>query len=292
MSMDHVDGHNLLFVVGCPRSGTTWVQRLLAAHPQVKTGQESNVFASYVGPQLRSWRRKLNITTGGRGGLGLACYLTEKEFLFALKAYLNLLMAPMLAQLQPGDIFLEKTPSHALFLLEILELLPKARFLHIVRNPRDVIASLLAASKSWGKTWAPSKVEQAAAVWITHVEAVKGASRLLRPDQFMEVSYEGLFSDQARTLRSILKFLNLDWDDENLAAAVATNSADSIKAQKGTKIEIGGEFFATMGSVAQEPSGFVRKGRPNVWREDLTVWERIRVYWALRKVSDIVSTYS
>jgi hypothetical protein len=43
-----------VFLVGCPRSGTTWVQRLLACHPGIATGQESNLFEMYIGPQLRS----------------------------------------------------------------------------------------------------------------------------------------------------------------------------------------------------------------------------------------------
>lgn len=41
-------GENIVFIVGSPRSGTTWLQRLLATHPQIKTGQESRIF-EYVG---------------------------------------------------------------------------------------------------------------------------------------------------------------------------------------------------------------------------------------------------
>ena len=119
-------GTNLAFIVGCPRSGTTWLQRLLAAHPQIKTGQESQLF-DYVGPQLRAWKKNLNSGADGRGGTGLACYLDEREFLAILKKYLGLLLAPMLKGLQPGQIFLEKTPGHALFVPEIAELLPQAK---------------------------------------------------------------------------------------------------------------------------------------------------------------------
>ncbi len=32
-------GQSLVFIVGCPRSGTTWLQRLLSCHPQIRTGQ-------------------------------------------------------------------------------------------------------------------------------------------------------------------------------------------------------------------------------------------------------------
>src|SRR5579872_7450610 len=81
-------GANLLFVVGCPRSGTTWVQRLLATHPCIRTGQESDLFDLYVGPQLRTWQQELTADSSGRGAVGLGCYFTDDEFRRTLKSYL------------------------------------------------------------------------------------------------------------------------------------------------------------------------------------------------------------
>jgi aminoglycoside phosphotransferase (APT) family kinase protein len=45
----------MVFLVGCPRSGTTWHQKLLASHPRIRSGEESHFFSLYVGPQLRAW---------------------------------------------------------------------------------------------------------------------------------------------------------------------------------------------------------------------------------------------
>src|ERR687886_1771642 len=104
-------GDSLVCIVGCPRSGTTWLQRLLAGHPSVRTGQESDVFDIYVGPQLRAWRRELDPASSGRGGVGLACYFDDDRFVRALRRYASELMEPMLGGLGPGEIFLEKTPS-------------------------------------------------------------------------------------------------------------------------------------------------------------------------------------
>src|SRR2546423_15469034 len=97
-------------VVGCPRSGTTWVQRLLASHPQVRTGQESDLFDLCVGPQLQAWRRELDGGSSGRGGVGLGCYFREDEFVPILKRYALDLLRPMVGGLQPGEVFVEKTP--------------------------------------------------------------------------------------------------------------------------------------------------------------------------------------
>jgi hypothetical protein len=45
-----------VFVVGSPRSGTTWLQLLLAQHPAVATHQETHLFHNYLGPLERAYR--------------------------------------------------------------------------------------------------------------------------------------------------------------------------------------------------------------------------------------------
>ena len=66
---------------------------------------------------------------------------------------------------------MEKTPSHALCISEIKRLLPQSRIIHILRDPRDVVTSLLAVSRSWGAAWAPKRATAAAALWADHVTA-------------------------------------------------------------------------------------------------------------------------
>src|SRR5271166_3282632 len=46
----------LVFLVGCARSGTTWLQLLLSQHPRVSTSQETNLFSVYMGPLWSSWQ--------------------------------------------------------------------------------------------------------------------------------------------------------------------------------------------------------------------------------------------
>ncbi len=157
----------MVFIVGAPRSGTTWLQRLLATHPRVRTGQESKLFRWYIAPQLRMWtmettREQNPETANGRGGTGLSCYFREEEFISVLKRYLWLLMQPMIGSLRSDELFVEKTPSHAFCIGEIKRLLPQSRIIHILRDPRDVVASLLAVSRSWGAAWAPKRATAAA----------------------------------------------------------------------------------------------------------------------------------
>src|SRR5207249_10186807 len=102
------------------------------------------------------------------------------------------LLEPMLGNLQSGELFLEKTPGHVLFVPEIRALLPEARFVHVLRDARDTVASLLGASRSWGGGWAPRQANQAAGTWVNHVQAARQAQRILSASQFFEVRYEAL----------------------------------------------------------------------------------------------------
>jgi hypothetical protein len=273
-------GSNLLFVVGCPRSGTTWIQRLLATHPCVRTGQESDLFDLYVGPQLRTWRQELAIDSSGRGGVGLACYFTDTEFRELLKDYVLRLLGPMVGNLQAGELFLEKTPSHVLYVEEIHSLLPRARFIHVLRDARDTVASLLSASRTWGRTWAPRRAGTAAATWVSHVEAGRQAQRALPAAQFFEVRYEAMHTCGLDVLRQLVGWLGLPWTDSEMRAALERNSPDAARAGQGTPIPLGGEFATSAGPVVREPDGFIRQARAGTWRHDLTFVEKLAVWRA------------
>jgi hypothetical protein len=271
-------GERFLFVVGCPRSGTTWVQRLLASHACVKTGQESDVFDLYVGPQLRAWRLEQREAQGGRGGVGLGAYFTQDQFLALLKDYSRQLMRPMTDALGPGEIFLEKTPSHVLFIDEILALYPRARFIHVLRDARDTVASLLGAAASWGADWAPRSARSAAGMWVNHVQAGLQASCALSPQQMLTVRYEDLHARGPAALQSMAHWLGLEWSDAELRRAWDANAPAAAKQGGGTPIPLGGAYGARSGPVVKEPAGFVRKAEVGSWRTDLSFRDRLQVW--------------
>jgi hypothetical protein len=269
------DGANLVFVVGCPRSGTTWVQRLLASHPCIRTGQESDLFDMYVGPLLRTWQQERRVDSSGRGSVGLSCYFTDAEFVRALKTYLVQLLGPMVGQLQPGELFLEKTPSHVMFVPEIHALLPRARFIHVLRDARDTVASLLSASRTWGRAWAPRRAAHAARTWVNHVQAGRQAQRALPAAQFFEVRYETLHASGLDVLCDVVDWLGVTWTAADLQAALERNSPDAARAGQGTPIPLGGEFA---GGIVKEPEGFIRQARAGTWRQDLSLVDKVEVW--------------
>ena len=282
--MTEYTGRNLVFIVGCPRSGTTWLQKLLASHPQIRSGEESHFFDMYIGPQLRSWRGQFKeLSAVGAGHLvGPPAYFREAEFMHIVRNYLLELLGPMVRPLGPGELFVEKTPSHVLFIPDIKQLLPDSKIIHIVRDPRDVVASLLAVSRSWGSTWAPERARIAAHVWRQHVRAAREAAKNLSADEFYEITYENLWNSTEDSLSALSGFLGLRWDRDAIRSAIEANRPEAMKSG-GTPIPVYGEVAEQIGSVAKLPQGFVRKARPHGWKRELSLLQKLRVWRVVRE---------
>lgn len=89
---------------------------------------------------------------------------------------------------------------------------PKAQFVHIVRDGRDVASSQITEHGTWGA----GSVEEAARIWSTLLAKVaKEAGR----HPVHEIRYERLVLDPEAALRPLLAFLGVDWTEEVLRHA-------------------------------------------------------------------------
>jgi hypothetical protein len=250
-------GENLIFIVGSPRSGTTYLRHLISSFPDIKSGEESHLF-DHVGPFMDLWHGYANSIEANPNtfAVGLPVYFTQEEFTVIARKLVSELMQPMLRGLKPGEFFLEKSPTHALHIHTIHELLPKARIIHILRDARDVVASLLAISRR--ESWAPSRADQCAEVWSQHVNHVRSIAPSLPPGTLMELRYESLIDNPTDSLLGIAGFLGVDWSKESIQAAIEINSIESTRAKHGKDI--------------------IRRGGYNYWQKDLTWWQKFRVW--------------
>jgi hypothetical protein len=263
----------LVLLVGAPRSGTTWLQRMLAAHPSVASPQETDLFARYLEPLADAWawqQRGGPDAWKARRYKGLPAVLTSDEFTTITRDYVQAIVARA-AALRPGaSIVLEKSPSTSLCADAIAQLTPDARVLHLVRDGRDVAASLLAASEGWGRWWAPRTLPDAARAWVRHVEGARRADALGVP--YLEVRYEALVAGDAGLLRAAHDFCGIATTEAECKELLDRFSFDRTAA---SGLTIGGEF-AEAGAGWDEPEGFNRRGVVEGWTSEWGTRDRLQ----------------
>jgi hypothetical protein len=140
---------------------------------------------------------------------------------------------------------------------------PRARFVHIVRDGRDVAASHVCSHSDWGYR----DVRSAAAGWSTLVEATRGL-RTWPP--FYEFRYEDLVHDPRGTLGRLLEFLGLPWNESVLAHARAGH----------TFLKPDGYDHPSTDAVRRPISGgTVRRFRRDLSRDDVRTIEAVAGPW-------------
>lgn len=236
-----------IFVVGNPRSGTTWVLDILRQHPEVAAIHESYLFSPQDG--LAALFNRSGWMERHRG---LGTLMTREELIADVRE----LAARWLARtLEPGHRFLiEKSPATHLYVMELIaEIFPEARFIHVLRDGRDVAVSVRAASRSWAPRWKKSfgrSMLRTARVWRNAVRIARNSGNKLG-DRFMEIRYEEIKGDPLGASRRLLEFCGIPYDDQLLQEIYeATDFKQQFQ---------GGE------------DQFRRAGRIGDWRKSFTV---------------------
>jgi hypothetical protein len=110
------------------------------------------------------------------------------------------------AREKPGIVVIgEKSASHVRWIPQIRETFPEARFIHVVRDPRDVVASMLDAARSWARSPGLT-ARRAATLWSRAVRAGRAAEDTL-PQAVLRVRYEDLEARGAEVVAQMLSFV-------------------------------------------------------------------------------------
>ena len=95
----------------------------------------------------------------------------------------------------------------------LAEQFPEARFIHLVRDGRDVMLSLR------DQPFAPSSFTGVAEYWAGRVERARQAGERLGPGRYRELRYEDLVADPERELGRLCEFVELEYRPEMLHTA-------------------------------------------------------------------------
>ncbi len=257
----------MFFIGGAPRSGTTWLQQMLDAHPAVACRGEGLFLHHLAVPleQLMAERtrvisaknRDLFRHTGGFPHLAPADveHLVGTAILLALNRY-------------GADCSAvgEKTPENVFFFPRLHGLFPHARFIAIARDPRDVLSS---AWHFFGKQHGQALPDFVRAA-LPSMEA--GARAMLafaeaQPAQTMLVTYEALRQAPAPVLTALFTLLGVAADAPTVAQVVAATEFSAATGGRAAGTTAEGSFF--------------RRGIVGDWRQTFTPELEVLVMEAL-----------
>ena len=247
-----------VFIIAVPRSGTSWLQGMLANLPEIATVRETHLVDCYLKHLVNSWRNEQKQPHPD----GLKAILTEDEFYNCVKSFSDRVLAKILEFNPSAEIIVEKTPDNLSFVPLLNRLYPNAYFLHVLRDPRAVVASHLALKQEeWGWVKAGQNHVDLAQKWVNKMEQRDRAKTLLQ-ERFLEVRYEEMKQDQSAVLLKIINWLELDYSKEQLSQLIPNLSAKDLDRTKGDRA-LQNPFFDTR-------PNFFRRGEIDSWKQELT----------------------
>jgi peptidoglycan/xylan/chitin deacetylase (PgdA/CDA1 family) len=206
-----------IFLVGCPRSGTTILQSLLAAHPEVISFPESKFFQYLFYDKFKCpGKLPSRMEAFFRDEIKRPEFLQGFDDSQTVEAKTRWFVGVLdgLAAEQNKSIWLEKTPEHLYFIQDIERLLPEAKFIHILRNSMDTIASLHDATRNpnelWGYGW---NFENCCKRWK---ETILISHKYANKSHHILVKYEDLLDNKVQFLGGLCDFMGIPYDGEML----------------------------------------------------------------------------
>lgn len=215
-----------VFVVGCPRSGTTWLYHLLLSSGGFAIYRIEVKAFTYLAPLAAGFRHREKRERFLKTWLcsedflrsGLDAQEFQRQILEECQStgdFQRILMEGICEQ-QHARRWSDCTPDNLLHMLEIKESFPDALFIHIIRDGRDVALSLAAQDWVSPLPWEDSSSRLAAAAyWNWIVDKGRKLGRQLGRD-YMELHYRDLVRDPAETLSVIADFACHDLDYERI----------------------------------------------------------------------------
>jgi len=250
--------HRLL-IGGCSRSGTTFLQGLLANHPRILTFPETGVFLKALGMRGRvlPWAQ-VGLTVGkerkalkrilnqmGRT-LGEVPPLPPRRLLLG-PALLD--VADFLDAVARGvgkEIWLEKTPRHVLHAARIRRMIPDSLFIHMIRDGRDVVASIVDRARRFpGKFPRQADPTYGIRQWNRSLRATELA---MKEPGHVVVLYDSLSEHPEETLRALCVVIGIEFGERML---LSSPERDFVTAEEGWKA-------SPSGPIRPSPSKFTQ----------------------------------
>ena len=228
-----------VFIVGSGRSGTTITASLLSHLPRVQIAKETGYISQNLSllrdinnpsslqrliEEVNSWLTHSHWENFASAD-GFRSFCSQYDF-HGCQAFIHYVW--QLDSPKPWhelSFIGDNTPLYVLAIPAIQELMPNARFIHMVRDPRDVVTSTLKMR------FGADDPVLAAMEWHLLLGSWLMAERIVSADRRIECRYEDLCTDSESTVTRLAKFL--DHTEEDAIAAIARQSSTGSELSTG-----------------------------------------------------------
>ena len=210
-----------LFIISAGRSGTTLLRSMLVAGGQIAIPQETahihSLAVKYSALQHLNWEdlsalmiayfENHHLFNQWETNLAAAYHtvrnLPEEERSLA-RTISEVYMTYGVQHFPKAVMWGDQSPRHTFYLPWILRVFPQAKFVHLLRDGRDVISSMVERHGS-------DYLEHGTFRWQTSIRRVAALKKRVISDQFLEIRYEHLVSDPENTLQKISQFIDIEY---------------------------------------------------------------------------------
>lgn len=241
---------NLIFIVGCPRSGTTLLLRILNQHSKIQLTGESNFLTAIWGDRriFDTFQRlgsnfllsnlqyffdtNIQSFADGYHGFNYSPWINELEFSDwmnefkhnKIKSYSKLYISFMkiIAQKRNKPIFGDKVTWYFRYVYTLLSLYPEAKIINVIRDGRAVVSSMLHRTVPSG---IPNNLIDMCLLWKRSILLAKTYRKTIPKKSYYEIKYENLITYPERELKKLCSFLGIAFERNMMNIEGSTNSA-------------------------------------------------------------------
>ena len=205
-----------IFIVGMPRSGTSLVEQILSSHQKIHGAGELSTLNNLIVPIISDYILKDK-------------KVTEDSYLSVRNDYLSYISRLNVSE----TIITDKMPTNFRYIGFILKAFPEAKIINLNRDSRAICWSIY---KSYfpgeGLGWA-FNMKDLAGYYNSYIDLMTFWHQLF-PRKIYDICYEDLTTNQEEETRKLLKYCELEWDDNclnfhNNKRAVKTTSSLQVR---------------------------------------------------------------
>lgn len=219
-----------IFVVGAPRSGTSLLQRMLRSHPRISSPTGESHFIIPLLTKAASFgdlSKSKNIAAviqemhrintefmetdlpGIKFDIDLLKNRIHERGAQTISQIIDMLFC-LNAEGEGKFRWLDKTPYYVLHIPLLATTYPDAQFIHIIRDGRDVVLSMLERAAEMRVF----NICEGAYRWHRYVEAGRSSGRLIGPHRYLELRYEDMLDNPESAVSIICQFLGETYSDK------------------------------------------------------------------------------